>query len=264
MPHKYSICITHYNNVQTVEQSLLSILEQIDERFEVVVVDQGSTDGSLAILERLAGEKRIMLYHQKVHNRGMGRQLAFEMSTGDCIVSQVDMDDVYQPVLGRIVSTYDEVLPEKVLRVVSERKRGAVTIAPRDFLKETGGWPDLDYLEDRWIWGRATERDIYRWARFPLYSKITESREKRSFWERVQHVYVIHRDRIRIGAVAHFTKSNWVLFPFAYIAAKSTTRIARPIYGKFWPDDPIFCADDLVRQSGWVIPSETPVQNAPP
>jgi glycosyltransferase involved in cell wall biosynthesis len=247
MTPKYSVCITHYNNVMTVESSLTSILDQIDDRFEVVVVDQGSTDGSLEVLERLAQERGFQLHHQDVRNRGLGRQLAFTMSKGECIIAQIDMDDIYQPVIRQLVTLYESVLTGMVLRVVNSQKRGAVTVAPRSFLEDVGGWPDLDYVEDRWIWGRAVERGIYRWSRFPLYSKITESREKRGFLSRAIRVYGIQRDRIRIGASPHLSISTWPVYPFSYIAARKAQPIGRSVFRDFWPDDPKYCVDELTQ-----------------
>lgn len=240
----YSICITHFNQVLTVEKSLGSILDQIGGGFEVVVVDQSSTDGSTEILEKFAREGAIQLHHQTVRNRGLGRQKAFEMSKGNLIIAQIDMDDVYQPVLGNLLGIYETRLQGRVLRVVNDQKRGAVTIAPRSFLCGIGGWPDLNYVEDRWVWGRAVELSLYSWARFPLYSKITESREKRNFPSRTVRIYGILRDRIRIGAKAHPNRYTFPLYPLAYLAAKSTKNIARPVFKDFWPDDPKYCVDD--------------------
>jgi glycosyltransferase involved in cell wall biosynthesis len=244
---KFSVCITHFNNALTVERSLHSILDQVDERFEIVVVDQDSTDGSLEIIERLARDGAVRLFHQKVRNRGLGRNLAYEMSKGEYLIAQIDMDDSYEPVLADLVSAYENRLPGRVLRVVNNQKRGAVTIAPKSFLDEIGGWPDLNYVEDRWVWGRALEHGIYSWARYPFYSKITQSREKRGLLSRVVRVYGIQRDRIRIGAAPHVSKFTWPLYPFSYAAAKSAKRINRPVFKTFWPDDPKYCIEDFPR-----------------
>ena len=43
----YSVCICNYNMKEYLEISLKSILEQLDERYEVLVIDDGSNDGSL-------------------------------------------------------------------------------------------------------------------------------------------------------------------------------------------------------------------------
>ena len=247
MNPRYSVCITHFNQGPTIERSLRSVLDQIDGEFEVVVVDQTSTDGSLEVLERFAKEGSIRLYHQTVRNRGLGRQLAFEMSKGETIVAQIDMDDVYQPVLRDLLVTYETHLRGRTLRAVNDQKRGAVTIAPRSFLSEIGGWVDLNYVEDRWIWGRAAEQGLYSWARFPLYSKITESREKRNYLDRTARVYGILRDRMRIGAMAHPSRYNWPMVPFAYVSAKKAKPIRRPVFKRFWPDDPKYCADNVIH-----------------
>ena len=53
---KYSICVTHYNNVETVASSLTSILCQVDEKFEIIITDNFSTDGSREVLQRFAKE----------------------------------------------------------------------------------------------------------------------------------------------------------------------------------------------------------------
>jgi len=257
MAPRYSICITHYNNLRTVERSLTSVIDQLDERFEVVVVDQRSTDGSLQILERLAREGRIQLYHQAMHNRGLGRQEAFRESRGEYVIAQVDMDDIYLPVIGELVATYERGLSGMVLRVVNDQRRGAVTIAPRPFLEGIGGWPDLNFVEDRWIWGCAVEQGIYRWARYPLYAKITESREKRGFLSRAIRVYGIQRDRARIGAPLHLSAITWPFYPFSYLAARSAKRIRREVFSHFWPDDPKFCVDNLVRGEDSPRPQST-------
>ena len=238
----YSICVTTYNAAKTISSSLGSLLNHIDDRFELVVVDNASTDGSLDFLRRLAGQGKIELVVARC-SRGKGRQIAFEHSRGAVIISNVDMDDIFEPTLQLLVSAYKSSLSGRVLRVVNKQKRGAVTLSPRPFLDEVGGWPDLNYVEDRYIWGRAAEQGIYCWSEYPLYSKVTKSREKRSFLQRVDRIYGIQRDRIRIGAKPHVYKSTWPLYPISYLAAKKAKQIARPIFGGFWPDDPKYHAD---------------------
>ena len=42
MKPTYSVCVCNYNMAETLEVSLKSVLDQLDERYEVVVVDDGS------------------------------------------------------------------------------------------------------------------------------------------------------------------------------------------------------------------------------
>ena len=44
---KYSICICNYNMNDTLERSINSILKQIDDEIEIIVVDDGSNDNSV-------------------------------------------------------------------------------------------------------------------------------------------------------------------------------------------------------------------------
>ena len=49
----YSICICNFNMNNTLKSSLETILLQLNEEFEVVVVDDGSSDDSLNTLFEL-------------------------------------------------------------------------------------------------------------------------------------------------------------------------------------------------------------------
>lgn len=135
----YSICITNYNTVDTIRDSLNSILNQIDDRFEVIVVDNYSTDGSREILEDYARQGKIKLILKKC-TRGRGRQIAFEHSCGEYIISGLDMDDVFYPVLKEILETYHSKY-EGCLGLTKGQ------ISPR-WVAEKVGWKDLQYRED--------------------------------------------------------------------------------------------------------------------
>jgi len=65
MTIKYSICITNYNNKETISECINSILNQIDSRFEIVVVDNMSNDGSERILSEMAELGTIHLIRMK-------------------------------------------------------------------------------------------------------------------------------------------------------------------------------------------------------
>ena len=155
-----------------MEGSLNSILNQIDENFEVIVVDAKSTDGSSRILKRFEKEGRINLIVQKC-TRGKGRQIAFENSSGDYIIANLDTDELYAPKLIELLSIYHHSCSDKTLLVTTSMERGKrgrqnVTIAPRGLVEEIGGWRDLNYAEDWDFWCRASTRGKFATLVFPL------------------------------------------------------------------------------------------------
>ena len=50
----YSICMCNYNMARTLERAVSSVAEQLDDRFEIVLVDDGSSDDSVSIMHDLA------------------------------------------------------------------------------------------------------------------------------------------------------------------------------------------------------------------
>ncbi|MCL5068133.1 MAG: glycosyltransferase, partial [Thaumarchaeota archaeon] len=111
---KYSICITNFNTASILEKSINSILNQIDDSFEVVVVDSCSTDGSAEILRSLQSAGQIRLMEQRC-TRGRGRQISFLNSAGSYIIDQIDMDDVYKPVIKPLIEFYHKNFEGKLM-----------------------------------------------------------------------------------------------------------------------------------------------------
>ena len=62
---RISVVMPVFNAEQYVAEAINSILEQTFEEFEFIIVNDGSTDGTRAILDSFASkDSRIRLYHQ--------------------------------------------------------------------------------------------------------------------------------------------------------------------------------------------------------
>ncbi|WP_053990068.1 glycosyltransferase [Mangrovimonas sp. TPBH4] len=92
MQSKVSVIIPLYNAVSCLEETLLSVLQQSYKNIEVIVVDDGSTDGSFELAKTF--ESPIV---KVVVNKGKGacsaRNYGFALSSGDYI-QYLDADDV--------------------------------------------------------------------------------------------------------------------------------------------------------------------------
>ena len=64
MKSKISIIIPIYNNSGTIDKCLVSIFSQTFKDFEIIVVNDGSTDNLRKKLRRW--ESKIKIYHQKL------------------------------------------------------------------------------------------------------------------------------------------------------------------------------------------------------
>lgn len=92
-----SVVVPVYNGEKVIEACLRSILAQEVAEMEIIVVDDGSTDGTWAVLQRMAQEDgRIRPVHQANDGVSAARNRALEECQGEYI-RFVDADDVLPP-----------------------------------------------------------------------------------------------------------------------------------------------------------------------
>ena len=97
MDSKLSIIIPVYNNESYLQTTLQSVLAQTYPDFEVLVVDDGSTDGSLAICQEFVRkDKRIRIIHKANGGVSSARNRGIEEAVGKYIAF-VDGDDCIDP-----------------------------------------------------------------------------------------------------------------------------------------------------------------------
>ena len=91
---KVSIGVPIYNVEEYLRQCLNSIMEQTFTDFEVIMVDDGSTDNSFMICqEYVARDNRFKLFHQENKGNGGSRNTCLKYMHGE-FITWIDSDDV--------------------------------------------------------------------------------------------------------------------------------------------------------------------------
>lgn len=93
-----SVIMPVYNGARFVEAAIRSVIGQTHTNWELIVIDDGSADGTCAIVERLAEQDpRIRLYRNP-RNMGVAhtRNRGFSLCTG-AYVALLDGDDIWFP-----------------------------------------------------------------------------------------------------------------------------------------------------------------------
>jgi|GEM_PF-684792 len=93
----FSIVIPVYNRFAMLQETVRSILEQTFQSFEIIIVNDGSTDGSGTEMDNKYGSAPgILLIHQPNLERGASRNNGFRNSKGEYVIF-LDSDDILLP-----------------------------------------------------------------------------------------------------------------------------------------------------------------------
>lgn len=172
----YSICICNYNMGDTLFNSLTSVLEQIDNTYEVILVDDGSNDNSVEVCKVL-GEKYknfrfVALSRDTKRQLGETRNYSILLAKGQWCIFHLDTDDFIEPHIQDFVLLV-RALSEKMNKDVLFAGQ-QIHMAKRDFLLSKGPFQNIYRGEDR-----------------DLYLRLVKSNE----WIVITHKRFIHRMR---------------------------------------------------------------------
>lgn len=167
---QYTIAMCNYNMGDTIEQALRSVLDQVDHRFEVLVVDGGSTDNSVEVVRSLQSEygplRLVELPNDPGRHLGEDRNISVRLAEGDHVLVQIDADDVYDPVICDFVSVYEQFRSQLDSDFLF--KGTSLTVAPKSFLLNKGPYRNLPIgAEDTDMWLRFFAENAVIWVDFP-------------------------------------------------------------------------------------------------
>lgn len=172
---KFSIIIPVYNVAPYLRECLDSVLKQTFTDWEAICVDDGSTDGSGAILDEYAAkDKRFRVIHQANAGVSAARNRALEEIKGEW-VGFLDADDVWSPFL--LEKCFKQIKLFPVIDVVAFGFEQFEKISDLQFINDSchnGVFFDArDRLDDKNIvssfWGKVYRVNLVKEKRFKHY-----------------------------------------------------------------------------------------------
>ena len=129
---KISVIVPVYNSINCLERCVRSLCAQTYENLEILLIDDGSTDGTGELCERIASEDaRIFVRHKENGGASSARNAGLSLASGDYI-GFVDSDDYI-----------DSYVYEELARALEVGKYRVAQIS-RDEVDEDGGrLPDV-------------------------------------------------------------------------------------------------------------------------
>lgn len=190
-----TVYIVNHNYGSFIREAVNSVFEQTCQDFELIIIDDGSTDGSREIIEAYAGRDNVTPVFQ--HNKGLNisNNIALRMARGRYII-RLDADDYFDShalqilsaqldrddELGLVFPDYYEVdeggrILELVRRhnfdevtVLDQPAHGACTMIRTEFLRELGGYDEEHRCQDGYdLWVRFIRRYKVGNVNLPLF-----------------------------------------------------------------------------------------------
>ncbi|MBN1446537.1 MAG: glycosyltransferase family 2 protein [Bacteroidetes bacterium] len=188
-----SVILTTYNRADLLSRAVESVLMQSWQNWELIVIDDGSTDGTPKLLaEFVRLDARVRTLRQENQGPGRSRNRALHESYGD-MISVLDSDDAYavdhlylrvrymidHPEVDFIYGGYRAIGSDTQMLVpdmddpsiqvpLDECVIGGTFFARRGVIEEAGGW-DHGYGEDARLFARIRSSFMVKKVDFPTY-----------------------------------------------------------------------------------------------
>jgi glycosyltransferase involved in cell wall biosynthesis len=136
-PNKISIICPNYNKGLFIRETIESVLASTYNDWELIIIDDGSTDDSLSIIQDFSSKDHRIQYHKQSNQGGaVARNKGMSMATGAYLLF-LDSDDLISP----------DCLEERI-KIAAQNPNGIGWVFP--LLPFKGNFKDEDFIEP-WI-----------------------------------------------------------------------------------------------------------------
>ncbi len=252
MMPKVTVYIPCFNYGKYLEKALRSVFEQTLDDWELIIINDGSTDNTAHVLENHTGDSRIRIVEQENKGLNVTNNIALRLAQGQYII-RLDADDYFDEnillVLSNILDTKPEVglvYPDyyhvdeagNIIEAVRRKKtgdevelldlpaHGACTMFRRECLLEVGGYQEGVLCQDGYdIWIKTIQRYKPYNVNIPLFYYRQHSA---SLTRRQKHILKTRR-QIKQAFVDRTGRSLSVL-GIVPVAKQSVYPQAQPFY----------------------------------
>jgi glycosyltransferase involved in cell wall biosynthesis len=176
---KVSVIIPAYNEERYLARCLDSVISQTLDEIEIILVNDGSTDGTYGICEKYLKKYlgKVMVIHKRNEGIGLARNTGIEMASGEYI-GFVDADDwidknMYKEMYDTAVLNHSDVVVCDVKKIfVSEGKEQVEVSMPCESPAIDIGKYIKDGLNPAYSWNKLYKREI--WGKFRFKKMVYE------------------------------------------------------------------------------------------
>ena len=177
-----SVIVPVYNTSATLEQCVASILSQTYAHLEIILIDDGSTDGSSALVDKLSrSDRRFQVIHQANQGLSVARNIGLTHAAGD-FVTFVDSDDTIEPglidALHQAITDRTKIAIASFARIFPDGHRQDFCTPSDPSVLSRENCLTRMLCEDGFTmsaWGKLYSRDLFDHVEFPphqLYEDV--------------------------------------------------------------------------------------------
>jgi len=194
MPH-FSIIIPLYNKENFIENTLKSVLNQNFKDFEVIIINDGSTDSSEEKV-LLFNDSRVHYYQKKNEGVSAARNYGIEKAKSDYITF-IDADDYWhQGFLDEMFKNINSCPELKVFSTAIEIETSESVIAAEYSIKKTADFEIVNYFtastKRTVLWSSSAVFHKSVFEEIGLFDIKIKSGEDTDLWIRIGLTYPIH------------------------------------------------------------------------